>query len=114
MASGIHNIHPEKDASIFLNEVGITPAFKNQGIGRELVKYWETIQTIGFQEATVVSEKSNIPALGCYLSAGWEPIYEGFTLFGKQVYDQDQIVSCRSICWANEMKVSVLETPSSC
>lgn len=90
MASGFHYVHPDKDPSMFINEVGVTLEFQNQGVGRELVKYfWEYARKIGCQEAWVVTEKSNIPAQRCYLSAGWEPNDEAFIIFKKQANDHD-------------------------
>lgn len=52
MATGFHYVHPDKDPSMFINEVGVTLEFQNQGVGRELVKYfWKYAQKIGCQGA---------------------------------------------------------------
>ncbi len=37
MASGTELFHPDKDSQLFVNEVGVAPAWQNQGIGKRLV-----------------------------------------------------------------------------
>ena len=82
MASGVHYVHPDKDPSMFINEVGILDDFQNCGIGRELVKYlWGHAKGIGCASAWVATEKSNIPAQRCYIGAGAKPDDEPFLLF---------------------------------
>ena len=82
MASGFHYVHPDKDPSMFINEVGVIDDFQNQGIGRELVKFlWKYAQKIGCQEAWVGTEKSNIAAQRCYIASGAKADDEPFILF---------------------------------
>jgi len=38
MASGVEYFHPDKQTQLWINEVGVTPAKRNRGIGRALVK----------------------------------------------------------------------------
>ena len=71
MASGFHYVHPDKDPSLFMNEVGVQEAFQNRGIGRSLVKYlWEHAKTLGCKEAWICTDESNVAALKCYREAG--------------------------------------------
>lgn len=82
MASGFHYVHPDKDPSLFINEVGVLDAYQNQGIGRTLVKkFWDYARELGCKDAWVGTEKSNISAQKCYQAAGAEPDDEPFILF---------------------------------
>ena len=85
MASGFHYVHPDKDPSLFMNEVGVLDAFQNQGIGRALVKFlWEHAKTLGCKEAWIGTEKSNVAAQKCYQAAGGKPDDEPFILMEFQ------------------------------
>lgn len=71
MASGVHYLHPDKPAQLFINEVGIAPSHQRRGLGRRLV---ETLLThgrgLGCYEAWVATEVDNEPARQLYLSTG--------------------------------------------
>lgn len=71
MASAFHYIHPDKDPTLFINEVGVTEEYQNQGIGRKLVKYlFEYGKTLDCKEAWIATEQSNKAARKAYLAAG--------------------------------------------
>ena len=36
-ASGVHYVHPDKPAELWINEVGVAPTHQRQGIGRRLI-----------------------------------------------------------------------------
>lgn len=82
MVSAFHYIHPDKDPSLFINEVGVLEAYQNQGIGSTLVKrIWEYARELGCQDAWVGTEKSNSAAQKCYVKAGGAPEKEPYLIF---------------------------------
>lgn len=82
MASGFHYVHPDKDPTLFLNEVGVLESFQRKGIGRALVKaIYNYGKTLGCTEAWIGTEKSNIAAQRCYIASGGKPDSEPFILF---------------------------------
>ncbi len=71
MASGFHYVHPDKDPTLFINEVGVIDTYQNKGIGRQIVKYLCTYaQQLGCKEAWVATENSNPAARKAYAAAG--------------------------------------------
>lgn len=38
MASAVEYFHPDKQPQLWINEVGVAPAYRNQGVGRALVQ----------------------------------------------------------------------------
>lgn len=82
MASGLHYVHPDKDPSLFINEVSVLEDYQGQGIGRNLVReIWAYGQTLGCTDAWVATETSNKPAQKCYSGAGASRDDEPFLLF---------------------------------
>ncbi|MEM9143264.1 MAG: GNAT family N-acetyltransferase [Bacteroidota bacterium] len=71
MASGFHYVHPDKDPTLFVNEVSILDDFQNQGIGRNIVRYLVEYagKALGCTSAWVLTENSNIPARKAYAAA---------------------------------------------
>ncbi|QCW98581.1 GNAT family N-acetyltransferase [Aggregatimonas sangjinii] len=71
MASGVHYVHPDKDPSLFINEVSVLEGYQNHGIGRSLVKYLcAHASHIGCSEAWVLTGQENGAAQKAYLAAG--------------------------------------------
>jgi ribosomal protein S18 acetylase RimI-like enzyme len=70
MASGVHYVHPDKPAQLFINEVAVAPPHQNQGIGRQLLK---ALLDVGRQlqctEAWVLTDRSNPPGMRLYASS---------------------------------------------
>lgn len=82
MASGFHYVHPDKDPTLFINEVAVLESFQNRGIGRKLVTFlWQHAKELGCKEAWIGTEKSNMAAQKCYLGAGAKRDEEPFFLF---------------------------------
>lgn len=71
MASAFHYVHPDKEPTLFVNEVSVLGEHQNQGLGRKLVKHLcEYGRKIGCKEAWVATESSNLPARRAYVGAG--------------------------------------------
>lgn len=71
MASAVDYVHPDKPAELWINEVGVAPAYQRMGIGRRL------LQTLfaagvgrGCRNAWVLTEGDNVAARGLYAAAG--------------------------------------------
>jgi len=43
MASAVEYFHPDKAPQLWINEIGVTPSKRNQGIGRQLIQQLLTI-----------------------------------------------------------------------
>jgi ribosomal protein S18 acetylase RimI-like enzyme len=70
-ASGVHYVHPDKPPELWVNEVGIAPAYQNQGIGRRLLAaLLGRGRQVGCTEAWVSTERSNAAARRLYAAAG--------------------------------------------
>lgn len=73
MASGVHYVHPDKPPELWINEVGVTPAHRRQGIARRLLQaLFERAQALGCAQAWVATEVTNGPARRLYAAAGGE------------------------------------------
>ncbi len=71
MASGFLYVHPDKDPSMFIMEVGVADEYQNQGIGREVVKTLvHRARLLGARESWIATEESNIAARKAYQAAG--------------------------------------------
>ena len=71
MASAFHYVHPDKEPSLFINEVGVLSTFHNRGIGRTMVKtLHEHARVLGCEEVWIATERSNTPARRAYAAAG--------------------------------------------
>ena len=59
--------HPDKVTELYIDEVGVTPAFRRKGIGRAMVERMLAIgKELGCGEAWVGTEPDNLPARGLY------------------------------------------------
>ncbi len=70
-ASAVHYIHPDKDAELWINEVGVAPAHQRVGLGKELMRaLFRLGRGLGCREAWVLTERDNNAARGLYESLG--------------------------------------------
>ena len=71
MASGVHYVHPDKPAELWINEVGVAPTHQGKGIGKAVI---ETLlqhgRSLGCREAWVLTNRSNQAAMRLYASTG--------------------------------------------
>lgn len=70
-ASGVHTVHPDKPPELWVNEVGVAPAYRNIGVGRRLLAaLFDRGREVGCAAAWVGTERSNVPARRLYAAAG--------------------------------------------
>jgi ribosomal protein S18 acetylase RimI-like enzyme len=71
MASAVHYVHPDKPTELWVNEVGVAPAYRQRGIGKQLVAaLFSRGRDLGCKEAWLGTEESNTAARRLYASAG--------------------------------------------
>jgi len=71
MASAVHYVHPDKPPELWINEVGVDSAYRNRGIGRQvLAALFARGRALGCETAWVGTEVSNAPARALYRAAG--------------------------------------------
>ena len=65
-AAVVHR-HPDKVTELYIDEVGVSPAFQRKGIARAMVETMLAIgKDLGCGEAWVGTEPDNLPARGLY------------------------------------------------
>src|SRR6516225_1083646 len=80
-ASGVHYVHPDKPPELWVNEVGVSPAQQNRGVGRRLLAaLFERARALGCAQAWVGTERTNAPARRLYAVAGGVEEPEDFVI----------------------------------
>ena len=70
-ASGVHYVHPDKPAELWINEVGVAPSHQRQGLGKRLLQeLFARGRELGCKEAWVLTSPANGPAVRLYESVG--------------------------------------------
>ena len=70
-ASGVHYVHPDKPAELWVNEVGVAPSHQRQGLGKRLLgALFAHARELGCREAWVLTSPANGPAVRLYEAAG--------------------------------------------
>jgi aminoglycoside 6'-N-acetyltransferase I len=70
-ASGVHYVHPDKPAELWINEVGVAPSHQRQGLGKRLLQaLFARARELGCREAWVLTSPANGPAVRLYESVG--------------------------------------------
>ena len=89
MATAVHYVHPDKGPELWINEVGVSTAYRGQGIGRRILRaLFGRARELGCSEAWVCTEHDNRAARRLYNSAGGveqDIVYVTFALDGEQV-----------------------------
>ena len=71
MASGIRYVHPDKAPELFIDEVGVSPAYQGQGLGRRMLDaLMSHAKGLGCVAAWVLTEEENAVARRLYASVG--------------------------------------------
>jgi ribosomal protein S18 acetylase RimI-like enzyme len=69
MATAFEYFHPDKPPQLFINEVGVSPAWQKRGIGRELTaRLVAESKRRGCQYAWLGTETDNLAAQRCFAS----------------------------------------------
>ncbi len=72
-ASGVHYVHPDKPAELWINEVGVAPSHQGRGIGKAIIEaLLEHAKRLGCREAWVLTDRKNQAAMRLYASTGGE------------------------------------------
>ncbi len=86
MASAVHYVHPDKAPELWINEVGVSPNYQAQGIGKQLMNaLFEHARSLNCKEAWVLTDETNTAAKKLYSSVGGKeeperPVYFSFAL----------------------------------
>ena len=73
MASGVRYVHPDKPSELWINEVGVAPAYRRRGYATRIVaELLAEARRQGCQEAWVLTDYDNAAARATYRSAGGE------------------------------------------
>jgi aminoglycoside 6'-N-acetyltransferase I len=71
MASGVRYVHPDKPSELWINEVGVAPAFQRDGLGKRIMaELLAHSRRDGCREAWVLTDDDNVAARALYRSAG--------------------------------------------
>lgn len=71
MASAVHYVHPDKPPELWVNEVGVAPSYRNQGLGRQLLRaLFARGRELGCTEAWLGTGESNAAARRMYAAVG--------------------------------------------
>jgi ribosomal protein S18 acetylase RimI-like enzyme len=81
-ASGVHYVHPDKPAELWINEVGVAPSHQRRGLGRALLHaVFAHGRALGCREAWVLTSQANGPAIRLYESAGGRDLADPPVMF---------------------------------
>lgn len=82
MASGVECFHPDKQPHLFINEVGVAPTHRRQGIGRELViALIEFARERGCTCAWLGTDSDNVAGQACFGSVPGASEPQAFLLY---------------------------------
>lgn len=82
-ASGVHYVHPDKEHPEFwINEVGVAETHHRRGIGKALINaLLDIARGLGCEEAWVLTERDNDPAMRLYQSLGGDEARDEIVMF---------------------------------
>ncbi len=81
-ASGVHYVHPDKPAELWINEVGVAPTHQRQGIGQQVLQcLLNHAKQLGCREAWVLTSPANRAAMGLYTAAGGQRLSDPPAMF---------------------------------
>ncbi|CAE6850156.1 GNAT family N-acetyltransferase [Paraburkholderia domus] len=70
-ASGVHYIHPDKPAELWINEVALAPTHRHRGLGKAVLgALFELARTRNCTVAWVLTHRNNVAARALYSSVG--------------------------------------------
>lgn len=81
-ASAVDHYHPDKSVQLWINEVGVAPAYHRRGIGRRLMEaLFDRGRALGCRLAWVGTEPDNQAARGLYASLSGSAEPQPFVLY---------------------------------
>ena len=70
-ASAVHYVHPDKNPELWINEVGVAPTHRGQGVATKLLHALLKVgRGVSCTEAWVLTDRSNAAAMRLYASLG--------------------------------------------
>lgn len=76
-ASAVHYVHPDKPPELWVNEIGVAPSHRGDGIARQLMDaLFEHGRKLRCREAWVLTDADNHPANSLYRSVGGSPSHQ--------------------------------------
>ncbi|MFL5402766.1 MAG: GNAT family N-acetyltransferase, partial [Gemmatimonadales bacterium] len=86
-ASGVHYLHPDKPAELFITEVGVAPSHQRQGVGRRVLEMLlKRGRELGCTQAWVLTSRTNTAATRLYASlAGQDASEKSQVMFEFQL-----------------------------
>jgi aminoglycoside 6'-N-acetyltransferase I len=70
-ASGVHYIHPDKPAELWINEVAVAPTHRRRGLGKAVIRApLEVGRAHNCKVAWVLTDRNNVAAMALYSSVG--------------------------------------------
>lgn len=70
-ATGVHYVHPDKPAELWINEVGVSPAHRRRGLGAAVVgALLAEARRLGCVNAWVLTDRGNAAAMSLYRTCG--------------------------------------------
>jgi ribosomal protein S18 acetylase RimI-like enzyme len=82
-ASGVHYVHPDKPAELWINEVGVAPTHLRRGLAQSLLRLLlDAGRALGCTQAWVLTDRDNTAAMRLYASVGGDPGSREHVMFG--------------------------------
>ena len=70
-ASGVDYVHPDKPRELWINEVGVAPTHRKQGVGRAVLRALLAMaKGLECTNAWVLTDRANQPAIALYAGLG--------------------------------------------
>lgn len=70
-ASGVHYIHPDKPAELWINEVALAPTYRRRGLGKAVLRALLNVgRAQNCRVAWVLTDRNNVAAMALYSSIG--------------------------------------------
>jgi ribosomal protein S18 acetylase RimI-like enzyme len=90
-ASGVHYVHPDKPAELWINEVGVAPSHQRRGLGKRLLQaIFARGRDLGCREAWVLTSHANGPAVRLYEAAGGVDMADPPVMFTFRLADSKE------------------------
>jgi len=85
-ASGVHYVHPDKPAELWINEVAVAPTHLRRGVAQSLLRLlFDAGRALGCGQAWVLTDRDNIAAMRLYASVGGDPGTHEHVMFDFQL-----------------------------